>query len=185
MDTICKEPFPLDQVEARTVPYSAAVFKSTVPTGVSNDFIISTAKHPAFAAAIGRLPYFHHLTRWWARWQPHCSIMISAGPFFITWILKGYLLEQITTSPWAVQVTNATQLDPYIIDLETKSWHHSDAQALMWLGKRPYVWFGLGGVGLLVGLSIINCLLRRWLFSRPSAMNMTQEAKQVKQCKLN
>ena len=180
MDTFCNATFPLDQVESYTLLHTA-VFKSTVPTGVSNDFMITSARHPAFAAAISKLPIFYDITRPWARLQPYCNIMIAAGPFFITWVVKDYLLQQASMSSSTIQVVNSTQLSPYITDLESSSWHQADAPALMWLGQRPWAWFGLAVVGLVSGLYVSNQVLLMvcgaFLHKVPSVMYQIKQAK--------
>lgn len=179
MDTQCNATIPLAQIEADGTPHHA-VFKSTKPTGVSNDLMISSQHHPLFAGAISQLLYYDGITRWWAAWMPYCAIMISAGPFFITAVIKNYLLEQPSLPSPTVQVVNATMLGPYITDLESASWHRADAQALMWLGERPWIWFALGAVGLMIGLHLINRgLLAAWrAFNRIPAIS--EDAKVAK-----
>ncbi|CAM1502435.1 Fc.00g044190.m01.CDS01 [Cosmosporella sp. VM-42] len=158
MDTLCNETFPLHQVESDTATHHA-VFKSTKPTGVTNDFMISSARHPAFAAAIAKLPHFYGITRLWARMLPYGAIMISSGPFFLSLVLKNYLLEQPSTRSPTMQVVNQTVLAPYITDLESCTWHRDDAKAIMWLGDRPWTWYGLGAIAFVGGLYILNNLL--------------------------
>ena len=159
MDTICNETIPMDLIEESGKTPHHAVFKSTKPTGVSNDLLISSSHHPVFAAAIAKLMFFDKITRFWAKLLPHAAVMISAGPFFMTWIVKGYLLEQPFRPSPTVQVVNATELLPYITDLEDCSWHHGDTNAMMWIGDHPSVWFVLGAIGLVIGLYIINHFL--------------------------
>lgn len=162
MDTICNHTIPLDQIEADGEPHHA-VFKSTTPTGVSNDFMISSKHHPLLAAAIERLPFFVSITKSWSWILPHAAIMISAGPFFLSMVSKTYLLEQPTLGTTQLQVINATELEPYIIDLEASSWHHGDTKTLMWLGDRPWVWFVLIVVGVIIGCQVINWgLMKAW-----------------------
>ncbi|KIM95623.1 glycosyltransferase family 32 protein [Oidiodendron maius Zn] len=154
MDTFCNATFPLDQVKSYT-PLHTAVFKSTVPTG--------------------------DITRPWARLQPYCNIMIAAGPFFITWVVKDYLLQQPSMPSATIQVVNSAQLTPYITDLESSSWHQADAPALMWLGQRPWAWFGLTVVGLVSGLYVSNQVLLMvygaFLHKVPYAMYQIKQAK--------
>ncbi|KAH6976697.1 nucleotide-diphospho-sugar transferase [Ilyonectria destructans] len=135
MDILCNKTFPLDQVESGTAIHNA-IFKSTLPTGVSNDFMISSAGHPAFTAAIHKLPLFYGKNRLWARLLPYAAIMISSGPFFITLMVKDYLLKQPLIHSPTVQVINGTELAPYITDLESCTWHRDDAKAIMWLRDR-------------------------------------------------
>ncbi|KAH8650205.1 hypothetical protein BGZ61DRAFT_545884 [Ilyonectria robusta] len=109
MDIFYNETFPLHQVESDTARHTA-VFKSTRPTGVTNDFMISSARHPAFAAAISKLPVFY-----------------STGPFFITWVVKDYLLVQPSLPSPTLQMINSTELTSYTTDLESSTWRRTDA----------------------------------------------------------
>ena len=85
--------------------------------------------------------------------------MISAGPMFLTLVIKEYLLEQPSLPSPAVGVINATELAPYITDLEGGTWHRSDAQVVIWIGHRPWTWFFMGALGLAAGLSIFHRVL--------------------------
>ncbi|KAJ5767151.1 uncharacterized protein N7511_004767 [Penicillium nucicola] len=158
MDTWCNQTLPIHEIESDTST-QYALFKSTVPTGVTNDFMVTTARHPVYAAAIAKLPIFHAITRPWAQWQPYCAIMISAGPMFLTLVIKEYLIQQPSLPSPIVGVINATQLAPYTTDLESGTWHKSDARVLMWIGHRPWTWFLMGAVGLAIGLSIFHRVL--------------------------
>lgn len=158
MDTWCNQTFPIHKIESDTVAHNA-LFKSTLPTGVTNDFMITSARHPAYAAAIARLPAFNAITWFWAAWQPYCAIMISAGPMFLTMVTKDYLLEQPSLRSLTLGVINATELAPYITDLESSTWHRSDAKMLMWIGDRQWTWFAMGAIGLIAGLYIFNVVL--------------------------
>lgn len=162
MDTTCNRTIPLNHIESNDAKHHA-VFKSTTPTGVSNDLLITTAGHPVFAKALSRLRFYNDITTMWAHILPHAAVMIAAGPLFLTMATKNYLLEQPSLPEQTVQVVNATELLPYITDLEGCSWHHGDTKTLMWVGDRPWIWFGLGAIGLAIGLHIINYLLLRAL----------------------
>lgn len=157
MDTWCNRSFPIHQIEPDTSKY--ALFKSTAPTGVTNDFMITSARHPIYAAAIAKLPIFHAITRLWARWEPHCAIMISAGPMFLTLVIKNYLLEQPSLPSPTVGVINATELAPFTTDLESSTWHRSDARVFTWIGHRPWTWFFMGAIGLAFGLYVFHRVL--------------------------
>ncbi|KAI1828828.1 CAZyme family GT32 [Penicillium roqueforti] len=158
MDTWCNQSFPIHEIESDNLT-NYALFKSTVPTGVTNDFMIVSARHPVYAAAIARLPISHEMTRLWAQWQPYSAIMISAGPMFLTLVIKEYLLEQPSLPSPAVGVINATELAPFITDLEGGTWHRPDAQVVMWIGHRPWTWFLMGAIGLAAGLSVFHRVL--------------------------
>lgn len=162
MDTLCNRTIPLDQIESDGAPHHA-VFKSTTPTGVSNDLLISTAQHPVFTKALSRIRFYYGITKPWAHILPHAAVMVAAGPLFLTMATKNYLLEQPSLPELTVKVINATELEPYITDLEGCSWHHGDTRTLMYVGDHPWIWFALGAIGLAIGLHIINYfLLKAW-----------------------
>ncbi|KAI5456643.1 nucleotide-diphospho-sugar transferase [Mariannaea sp. PMI_226] len=158
MDTLCNETIPLHQIEADGAQHYA-VFKSTTPTGVSNDLMITTARHPLFGEVIQNLELYYHITRPWSGLIPHVAVMMSAGPFFLSMVIKNYLIALPSLPTPAVQVINETELAPYITDLEGCSWHHGDTKTLMYIGDHPWIWFTLGGIGLAIGLHIINYFL--------------------------
>lgn len=85
--------------------------------------------------------------------------MISAGPMFLTMVMKDYLLEQPSSRSLTLGVINATELAPYITDLESSTWHRADAKVLMWIGDRKWTWFAMGAIGLVAGLYIFNIFL--------------------------
>ena len=159
MDTWCNKTFPIERIESQGSFQHRALFKSTLPTGITNDFMITSARHPAYAAAIRKLPMYNAITHFWARWQPYAVIMISAGPMFLTMVVKDYLMQQPSLPSLTIGVINATELSPYITDLESASWHQGDAKALMWIGTRPWTWFGMGAIGLVAGLYVVNRML--------------------------
>ncbi|KAK7415063.1 CSG1/SUR1-like protein [Neonectria punicea] len=170
LDTWCNESIPYNQIENDAASHHA-VFKSTTPTGVSNDLMITSAGHPLFTAVLSKLLYYNDITKLWARWLPYGAIMIGSGPFFVSMVIKNYLLEQPSLPEMTVKVVNATELLPYMTDLESASWHKGDAQALMWLGDKQWIWFGLGAIGMAIVLHLINLvLLRAWRgFDKPQS----------------
>ncbi|EKJ75255.1 hypothetical protein FPSE_04573 [Fusarium pseudograminearum CS3096] len=160
MDTLCNASIPFEQIEAIGSKHHA-VFKSTTPTGVSNDMMITSARHPAFTKALSRIQLYNDITKPWRHIVPHVAVMVSAGPLFLTMALKNYLLEQPSLPEQTVQVINATSLEPYLTDYEGASWHHGDTKALMWVGDRPWVWYALGAIGLCAGLYLLNMLMMK------------------------
>ncbi|KAJ4127776.1 CSG1/SUR1-like protein [Fusarium equiseti] len=160
MDTMCNATIPLEQIEANGAKHHA-VFKSTTPTGVSNDMMITSPRHPAFTKALSRIQLYNDITKPWRHIVPHVAVMVSAGPLFLTMALKNYLLEQPSLPENTVQVINATSLEPYLTDFEGASWHHGDTKALMWVGDRPWVWYMLGAIGLGAGLYVVNMLMMK------------------------
>lgn len=153
MDTFCNKTIPIHQFDP-SVPI--AIFQSTLPTGVTNDFMMASARHPAYERLITQLPVYFKRTHWWGHLQPYCNIMIAAGPMFVTLVLMGFLLEQPSLPSPLMKVIEPLELMPFITDLQSSTWHGSDAQALMWLGVRPWSWYALGVVGLIIGLWLVN-----------------------------
>ncbi|RSL96818.1 hypothetical protein CDV31_013284 [Fusarium ambrosium] len=154
MDTICHQPFPIDQIETNLRHNS--LFESTLPTGITNDIMISTARHPAFASAITRLPAHHRITRFWAWLFPYAAIMFSTGPLFISLATAAYLYEQPSLPSRTVQVISPAGLKPYITDLQTATWHRTDAHVLKWLADKPILWFIMGTMGVIGGVYVAN-----------------------------
>ncbi|KAJ5413747.1 hypothetical protein N7509_000374 [Penicillium cosmopolitanum] len=157
MDTWCNQTIPIHKLGSGYAK-DYALFKSTLPTGITNDLLVASARHPVYAAAIAQLPVFNAITRTWARLQPHCAIMISAGPMFLTMVVKDYLLAQSSLPSKTVGVVNATELAPFITDLESSTWHRADTKVLTWIGDRPWTWFSTGAICLTAGLFIFNRL---------------------------
>ncbi|KAM0342531.1 hypothetical protein ACHAPU_009505 [Fusarium lateritium] len=155
MDTICHEAFPVDQIEFKNVT-DTCLFEGTLPTGITNDIMISSANHPAFERAIRLLPVSYGLTWWWAKLQPYAAIMSSTGPLFISLAVADYLYDQPSLPSPTVQVIPPAGLDPYISDLQSATWHGWDARVLKWLSNKPVVWFILGTILVVGGLYIVN-----------------------------
>lgn len=158
MDTRCNNTLPAQMMGSDQVK-DYALFKPTRPTGVTNDLLVASPKHPIYKLAISKLPAFHSITRSWARLQPYCAIMISAGPLFLTMVVKEYLLEQHSLPSNTIGVVEEATLSPYITDLQSGTWHRADAKILMWMGERPWVWFALGTLVLVAGLYVIDRLM--------------------------
>ncbi|UPK95937.1 hypothetical protein LCI18_006872 [Fusarium solani-melongenae] len=118
MDTVCHEPFPLHQIESDTLAHNF-LFEATLPTGVTNDIMVSSARHPAFSSAIRILPVSYHITRFWARLVPYAAIMGSTGPLFISLAVAKYLYEEPLLPSPTVQVIHPSCLKPYISNLQT------------------------------------------------------------------
>ncbi len=55
-----------------------------------------------------------------------------------------------------VQVVAPGEFTPYIFDLQTSSWHGTDALVALWLEHRPWARFGLGTLGTVVAIYLIN-----------------------------
>lgn len=155
MDTVCHQAFPIDQIETG-LGDNNSLFEATLPTGITNDMMMSTPRHPAFASAISRLPIHHLVTRFWAWLLPYAAIMFSTGPLFISVATAAYLGGQ--ESP-TVQVIRSASLKPYFTDLQTATWYRADARVLKWLADKPLLWFVLGTVGVVGGVCLVNMVL--------------------------
>lgn len=112
-----------------------------------------------FSAAISKLPVFHSLTRHWSWLQHYSSIMISSGPLFTSLILKDYLLQSPLLPSPTVQINDPDEFAPYISDLQTSSWHQTDARVALWLENRPWAWLALGSMATVVVIYLTNKLL--------------------------
>ncbi|KAH7021871.1 hypothetical protein EDB80DRAFT_744530 [Ilyonectria destructans] len=164
LDTWDNYPFPIQRAHAiryfvlyhYTNLSHNSLFEATLPTGITNDIMISSARHPTFASAISRLPTFHQLTRLWARLQPYAAIMMSTGPLFITLATADYLYGVSSLPSPTVQVINSTDLRPYITDLQTATWHGGDTHVLKWLANKPLAWFVLGTVAVVGSIYALN-----------------------------
>lgn len=182
MDTICNQTFPMHEIENDDSSPHVAVFKSTAPTGVTNDLMISSLRHPAFTFAITQLQDYYAATRFWAEILPYVNIMLSSGPLFLSLVLKDYLLQQATLPSPSVTVITAENPNPFISDLQSSTWHRSDAKVLLWLGTRPWAWFFLGAIAVAAGLVVFNYLLlatfRFLVYNLSSAsLNFSKQAK--------
>ncbi|CEL01315.1 hypothetical protein ASPCAL00901 [Aspergillus calidoustus] len=158
MDTWCNKTIPIHALKSGPVIHHA-LFKPTLPTGITNAFMMATAKHPVYAAAIAKLPAFHAMTKFWARLQPYCAVMISTGPLFLTLVVKDYLLKQPSLPSPTIWVIDTTELGQYITDLESATWHHSDARIFIWLSDKPFIWFSAGVIVLVSVLYVLNYML--------------------------
>lgn len=183
MDTWCNETIPLHQIESGPSA-DTAVFKSTTPTGVTNDLMISSLRHPVYASVISKLPFYYSRTRFWARLLPYVNIMLSSGPMFLTLVIKDYLLDQPALPSPAIQVVTPEELTPFITDLESSTWHRGDAKTLMWLGHRQWSWFALGAIGTLAGLLVVNYLMVLVWNALPRKCKIPSVAYVVKQAKI-
>jgi mannosyltransferase OCH1-like enzyme len=158
MDTVCNSTLPVHNLGSPKVK-NYALFKSTRPTGITNDLLVASPRHPIYASAISKLPAYNLLTQGWARLQPYGAIMISTGPLFLTMVVKDYLLESSSLQSNTAGVFNQTELAPYTTDLGSSTWHRADARMLLWIGERPWLWFTLGAFVLLAVLYMVDRLL--------------------------
>ncbi|KAM5345062.1 hypothetical protein ACJ41O_010924 [Fusarium nematophilum] len=120
MDIFCNRSIPMREFESNDLMPNA-IFETTLPTGVTNDVMITTARHPAFAMVISKLPVFNAFTRPWAKLQPYASIMMASGPLFVSLVLTDYLIgtPDMPSTRGTVQTIERRQLVPYIKDLGT------------------------------------------------------------------
>ena len=58
MDTVCKAHIPFSDLEV-DMERDLAIFKPHLPTGITNDVMIATARHPAYKKALDRIPLFY------------------------------------------------------------------------------------------------------------------------------
>ncbi|CAF0985717.1 unnamed protein product [Didymodactylos carnosus] len=82
MDIGCKKAlWPLPQsIEHKASGVNVAVFPETRPFGVSNDFLISTVRHPLYEKIIHQT-----LSRWKYNFlSNYLTVMVTTGPLFLT-----------------------------------------------------------------------------------------------------
>jgi hypothetical protein len=143
MSTICSNTLPMCKLGSRRVK-DHALFKSTRPTGITNDLLVTPARHPIYASGISQLHAYNAITRGWARLQHYCAIMISSGLLLLTLVVKNHLFESTSLQSKTAAIVNQTELAPYITNLESSTWHHADAKLLMWIESDLGSWFAHG-----------------------------------------
>jgi inositol phosphorylceramide mannosyltransferase catalytic subunit len=111
----------------------------TDPTGISNDGMGATPRHPFFLYVIDQLQAYN---RQWG--LPYITIMSSTGPLFLSVIWKRYMqLHWKEGVDWKGRVRVLTpreyyQHDTSFFDLHYggSSWHGNDAKFITWVGQH-------------------------------------------------
>lgn len=111
----------------------------TSPTGISNDGMGATPRHPFFLYVIDQLQAYN---RQWG--LPYITIMSSTGPLFLSVIWKRYMqLHWKEGMDWKGRVRVLTpreyyQHDTSFFDLHYggSSWHGNDAKFITWVGQH-------------------------------------------------
>lgn len=121
-----------------------SAFPQTVPVGISNGFMISTAKNPFFRRLIDNLEPFrlnfivHYLT-----------VMMTAGPLFLT--IQEFFFDQTLTNSSIRLIDDIVYSDIFTWHTTGNSWHGSDAKFILFFyekilknnGKRIFLFFSL------------------------------------------
>lgn len=130
----------------------------TEPTGISNDGMGATPRHPFFLYVIDQLQVYNH------QWVlPYITIMSSTGPLFLSVVWKKYMqLHSKEGVDWKGRVRVLTP-DEYFrseasfFDLHYggSSWHGDDAKFLLWMGQH---WLSTTLTGFAVGAVVALCI---------------------------
>ena len=125
----------------------------TKPTGISNDGMGATPRHPFFLFVIDQL---QHYNKNWI--LPYITIMSTTGPLFLSIVWKSYMqlhLEEEVNWNGRVRVLTPEdyfQLNTSFFNLYGgNSWHSGDARFILWMGKH---WLStiLAGSSILAGV---------------------------------
>ena len=144
----------------------------TDPTGISNDGMGATPRHPFFLYVIEQLQNYD---RSWV--LPYLTIMSTTGPLFLSVVWKRYMdLHAKKGEDWNGRVRILT-FDQYAQQDESffnmwggSSWHGDDAKFFLWLGDH---WLMTTLIGVSIG-AVVCCgiwweVSRRMLQRRKSA----------------
>ena len=135
----------------------------TNPTGISNDGMGATPRHPFFLFVIDQLqPYNRH----WI--LPYVTVMSTTGPLFLSIIWKRYMqLHLKEGADWNGRVRVLTpddyfQRDTAFFDMYGgSSWHDDDAKLILWIGKH---WLSTTVAGLSMAAVVGLCIW--WAYGR-------------------
>jgi mannosyltransferase OCH1-like enzyme len=127
----------------------------TDPTGISNDGMGATPRHPFFLYVIEQLQNYD---RSWV--LPYITIMSSTGPLFLSIVWKRYMdLHAKEREDWKGGVRILT-FDQYAKQDESffnlwggSSWPGDDAKLFLWLGNH---WLMTTLVGVSIG-AVVGC----------------------------
>ena len=111
----------------------------TKPTGISNDGMGATARHPFFLYVIDQLQVYD---RQWI--LPYITVMASTGPLFLSMVWKNYMQLHLKEGvDWEGRIRVLTPEDYYLketsfFDLHYagSSWHGDDAKFIGWVGRH-------------------------------------------------
>ncbi|CAF2518573.1 unnamed protein product [Rotaria sp. Silwood2] len=126
MDAGCSRPLDilLDTLEALDPQAQhLAAFPATKPSGLSNDFMISTKGHPLFSQLISRLSLFNHNFIVY-----YLTVMLSAGPLYVTFNEHLFGRSSETVS---VRIIEDKAYSPLLLWFAGgDSWHGRDARII-------------------------------------------------------
>ncbi|VVT46122.1 uncharacterized protein SAPINGB_P001057 [Magnusiomyces paraingens] len=140
-----------------------AWLRKTDPTGVSNDIMASIPKHKFFERVISSLEKYN---RNWI--VSYITIMYSTGPLFLSVIWKQYLRATPQQGSDIIKVllplVGSKHTSLFFHQVQGSSWHLSDAQFILGMGKHLAV--SIVGCTML-GLFFLFCeyKLVQWVLS--------------------
>ena len=129
-----------------------AIACRTTPTGISNDILFSTPKHPFFTLILQRLEEYNRNLL-----MPYLTVMYTTGPLFLSaiWIeyLQGNSRGGNTLERLHVLIQGPVKGDNYGLwkNIKGGSWHKNDMYVILWMGNHLTISTLLGftiGIGL-------------------------------------
>lgn len=144
--------------------YSAWV-RRTLPTGISNDAMGATPRHPFFLKAIDSLTDYNR------RWPlPYITVMASTGPLFLSIIWRHYnnagptgdnrvrilFPDEYNNHPWS-----------FFTHHLGNSWHRTDVKIIFWLARH---WMLVTFLGFCAGFAILGLLYKIFVLNKRSGM---------------
>ncbi|GAM86991.1 hypothetical protein ANO11243_050120 [Dothideomycetidae sp. 11243] len=174
LDVGCQK--PLDPLLAY-----GALLPKTLPVGVSNDVMISPARHPFFAMVIEDL--LHDDSIYWG--PKYSTVLFSTGSMFVTMEVSQYWKEQTLNSSYDTsQSTNSclrdasvliiptryyeADLDSFFLHFPGSSWHSVDVRVVSYIITKKEIFLLLSVLALALG-ALIRIRLRGRAI-RPSKM---------------
>ena len=135
----------------------------TKPTGISNDGMAATPRHPFFLYVIDQLQVYN---RQWV--LPYITIMSSTGPLFLSVVWKKYMQLHLKEGvDWNGRVRVLTPEEYYLKEASFfdmyggSSWHGDDAKFLLWMGEH---WLPTTMAGFAIGTAVGLCIW--WVYWR-------------------
>lgn len=133
----------------------------TIPVGVSNDLMFSSARHPFMEYVINHLQYFDH-----DYFLNYPTVMFSTGPMALSALYSQFRsssTNQLTSKPIRILPpelygknlpASIPPTSAFFVHYYGSCWHTDDAGFIVWLGKFGMFWLyaAIGVLGF--------CLLR-------------------------
>ncbi|EGG03546.1 family 32 glycosyltransferase [Melampsora larici-populina 98AG31] len=172
---------PMDSLISN--PLFDLLLPQTIPVGVSNDLMFSSARHPFMEYVINHLQYFDH-----DYFLNYPTVMFSTGPMALSALYSQFRsspTNQLTSKPIRIlppelygknlPATN-TPSSAFFAHYYGSCWHTDDAGFIVWLGKFGMLWL-YGAIGVL-GFWLIRFGLRSFRsFMEDGRLNGTHRSR--------